>query len=167
VNTPINLTPYPGMEENGPSTSFHNGYGMSGNFTLERELARETVLQVGYVMNNAVGLFASEYPNGYAGALPQYAPLSAVSPNLSEVMVTDNHGHSTYNSLQSSLRKTVPSAGMVSNCPIHIRSARQRDQCGERGQPRKFRTISERPNVLPMRKRSGFVRRCTAIRREL
>jgi hypothetical protein len=113
VNTPINLTPYPGMEENGPSTSFHNGYGMSGNFTLERELARETVLQVGYVMNNAVGLFASEYPNGYAGALPQYAPLSAVSPNLSEVMVTDNHGHSTYNSLQSSLRKTVPSAGMV------------------------------------------------------
>ena len=112
-NTPIDLTNFAGMEENGPSTSFHNGYAMSGNFTLERELARDTVLQVGYVVNNAVGLFASEYPNGYAGAMPQYAPLSAVSPNLSEVMVTDNHGHSTYNSLQSSLRKTVPTAGMV------------------------------------------------------
>ena len=112
-NTPINLTPYPGLLENGPSTTLRNGYTMSGNVTVERELRHDTVFQVGYVFNNAVGLFASQYPNAYSGAQPQYAPLSAISPSLSGIMVTDNHAHSTYNSLQSSLRKSVPTAGLT------------------------------------------------------
>jgi len=36
-----------------------------------------------------------------------------VNPSLSEFQLTDNHAHSTYNSLQVMLRKSVPTAGLA------------------------------------------------------
>lgn len=112
-NTPVDLTPYPGLLTNLTATDYHNGYTLSGNVTIEHEFAHDLLLQVGYVFNNAIGLYASQYPNGYVGADPSIAVYSAVNPSLSEFQLTDNHGHSTYNSLQTVFRKSVPSRGVA------------------------------------------------------
>ena len=113
ANTPVDLTPYPGLLTNLTATDYHNGYTISGNVTVEHEFAHDIVLQVGYVFNNAVSLYASQYPNGYVGADPSIAIYTAINPSLSEFQLTDNHGHSTYNSLQTVFRKSVPSAGLT------------------------------------------------------
>jgi hypothetical protein len=113
ANTPIDLTPFPGLLTNLTSVDYHNGYTVSGNLTIERELPWNTVLQTGYVFNNAVSLYASQFPNGYAGAAPNSAIYTAVNPSLSEFQLTDNHAHSTYNSLQVMLRKSIPNAGLT------------------------------------------------------
>jgi hypothetical protein len=112
-NTPIDLTPYPGLLTNVTTNDYHNGYTLSGNLTVERELPFDTVLQVGYVFNNAVSLYASQYPNAYVGADPSHTPYTLVNPSLSEFQLTDNHAHSTYNSLQAVFRKSAPSAGFT------------------------------------------------------
>jgi carboxypeptidase family protein len=109
-NTPINLAaaaqyllgPILG---NLTSVTFKNGYTMSGNLTVEHQLADDLTLQVAYVANNAVGLYAPEYPNAYTGAESQYTPYSNVNPGLGEFMLLDNHAHSTYNGLQAQFRK--------------------------------------------------------------
>lgn len=112
ANDPIDLTPYPGLLTNLTTNNYRNGYTISGNFTIERELVHDTVLQAGYVFNNAVGLYASQYPNGYTGAAPDVAVFTAVNPSLGMFQLTDNHAHSTYNSFQFMLRKKVPTAGL-------------------------------------------------------
>jgi hypothetical protein len=116
-NTPVNLVPvqnYFGgpLLVNFTTMNFRNGYTTAGNLTLERELPGDTVLQVAYVTNNAAKLYASEWPNAYAGAFPQYRPYTTVSPGLGEFQLTDNHAHSTYNSLQTMIRKSSPSYGL-------------------------------------------------------
>ena len=112
-NDPINLLPYSPLETNVTSNDLHNGYTLSGNFTIERELPWDTVLQAGYVFNNAVGLYASQFPNSYSGAPSNVTPYTNVNPGLGEFQLTDNHAHSTYHSLQAVLRKTVPTAGLT------------------------------------------------------
>jgi hypothetical protein len=113
ANTPLDLTPFPGLLTNLTSNDFHNGYTISGNLTIERELPFSAALQAGYVFNNTVGLFASQWPNGYVGAAPNIAIYTKVNPSLSEFQLLDNHAHSTYNSLQVMLRKRMPSAGLT------------------------------------------------------
>jgi hypothetical protein len=61
------------------------GYTMAGNFTLKRQLPGDVVLQMGYVTNNSVGLYASEWPNAYFGALPQYTSYLIGTPGLGTV----------------------------------------------------------------------------------
>ncbi len=85
---------------------------MAGNATVERELPGTMTLQVSYALNNAVGLYSSEWPNAYTGAEAQYAPYSAVNPGLGEFQLTDNHAHSTYNALQVQLRKVSSQHGL-------------------------------------------------------
>jgi len=109
----VNLTPYGPVETNLTSNDLHNGYTISGNLTVERELPFDTVLQAGYVFNNAVSLYASQFPNAYSGAPSNVTPFTNVNPGLGEFQLTDNHAHSTYNSLQVVLRKSVPSAGLT------------------------------------------------------
>ena len=117
-NTPVNLQPVAAFF-GGPlltnllCTNLHNGYMMSGNVMLERQLPGDISFQMGYVTNNAVGLYASEYPNAYVGALPQYTPYSLADPGLGEFQLTDNHGHSTYNSLQVEACKVSPAHGIT------------------------------------------------------
>jgi hypothetical protein len=113
-NDPINLTPYgPGLETNLTSDDNHNGYTISGNLTVERELPFNTVLSAGYVFNNAIGLYASQYPNGFTDAPAKVAIYTDANPGLGEFQLTDNHAHSTYNSLQVALRKNMPTAGVT------------------------------------------------------
>ncbi len=112
-NDPINLLPYAPLETNVTSNDLHNGYTLSGNFTIERELPFNLTVQTGWVFNNAVGLYASQFPNAYSGAPSNVTPFTNVNPGLGEFQLTDNHAHSTYNSLQTTLRKTVPTAGLT------------------------------------------------------
>jgi hypothetical protein len=112
-NDPINLTPYAPLSTNVTSNDLHNGYTISGNVTVERELPWNTALQAGYVFNNAVSLYASQYPNAYASAPLSVAPYTVLNPGLGEFQLTDNHGHSTYNALQIAFRKRVPTAGLT------------------------------------------------------
>ncbi len=111
-NDPINLTPYAPLLTNLTSNDLHNGYTMSGNLTIERELPWNTTLQAGYVFNNAVSLYASQFPNAYSDAPLSVAPYTVVNPGLSEFQLTDNHAHSTYNALQVLFRKN-PTAGLA------------------------------------------------------
>jgi hypothetical protein len=116
-NTPVNLAPIAAffggpILTNLTSTSYKNGYTMAGNVTVEQQLAGSMALQLSYAMNNAVGLYSSEWPNSYTGALPQYAPYSAVDPGIGEFQLTDNHAHSTYNGLQVQLRTASPQHGL-------------------------------------------------------
>ena len=112
-NTPIDLRPYGPLLTNVTTTNYHNGYTISGNFTIERELPWDFVLQTGYVFNNAVSLYGSQYPNMYVGADPSLTSYSTASPGLSEFQLTDNHAHSTYNSWQTALRRNIPKAGLT------------------------------------------------------
>jgi hypothetical protein len=109
-NTPVNLAPVAAffggpITTNLTSVNFKNGYTMAGNVTLEQELPADMALQLSYALNNAVGLYASSWPNAYNGAQPQYTPYTDVNPGLGEFQLTDNHAHSTYNALQVQLRK--------------------------------------------------------------
>ena len=110
-NTPINLAPYPGLLGNWNSDNLHNGYTMSGNFTIERELPFGMVLQAGYVFNNAVGLYGQEFPYAYTGANPSTYQIPKTQSSIAEILLADNHAHSTYNSLQVMLRKPEPVHG--------------------------------------------------------
>lgn len=123
VNTPVDLEPIAaffggGNPANGrlltnlTSLSYKNGYTMAGNLTLEQQLPGNMALQVSYVANNAVGLYSSEWPNAYTGALPQYTPFTTTDPGIGEFQLTDNHAHSTYNGLQTQLRTATPQHGL-------------------------------------------------------
>jgi hypothetical protein len=116
-NTPVNLAPIANffgspIVINLTSLHLRNGYTMSGNFTVEQELPGEITLQAGYVSNNAVGLYASEWPNAYTGADKSLTPFSNINPGLGEFQLTDNHAHSTYNSLQAVFRKVSRQHGL-------------------------------------------------------
>jgi hypothetical protein len=116
-NTPVNLGPivkFFGSPIVINLTSLHlrNGYTMSGNVTVEQQLPGDITLQAGYVSNNAVGLYASAWPNAYTGADRSVTPYTDVNPNLGEFQLTDNHGHSTYNALQAVFRKVSRQRGL-------------------------------------------------------
>jgi hypothetical protein len=116
-NTPVNLAPIAAffgspIVINLTSQYLKNGYTMSGNLTLEQELPGEITLQAGYVSNNAVGLFASEWPNAYTGAEKAFTRYSNINPGLGEFQLTDNHAHSTYNAFQAVFRKTSRKHGL-------------------------------------------------------
>ena len=116
-NTPVNLAPIANffgspIVINLTSLHLRNGYTMSGNFTVEQELPGEITLQAGYVSNNAVGLYASEWPNAYTGADASLTPFTNINPGLGEFQLTDNHAHSTYNSLQAVFRKVSRRHGL-------------------------------------------------------
>lgn len=118
-NTPINLVPLKsifgsaGLESYLPDPNLKNGYTMSGNFTLERQLPGDSILQVSYVSNNAVRLYGSIYPNGWTGSPSQYTPYTNNDPGLGEISLTSNGAHSTYNALQVMARKVSAQHGIT------------------------------------------------------
>jgi hypothetical protein len=112
-NTPIDVSPFGPLLVNFTATNFQNGYTVNGNFTLEHEFPFDMALQVGYVTNNAVKLYGSEWPNAYTPADPDLTPYSFTTPGLAEFQLTDNHAHSTYHALQTVFRKQSPKAGLT------------------------------------------------------
>jgi hypothetical protein len=118
-NTPLNLAPAMAYFGNSPiqtnliSMDHVNGYGINGNVTLERQLPGDVALSIAYVASNGVKIPNSEYPNAFAGALPQYTPFTDAYPGIGEFALEDSHSHSTYNSLQVVLRKTSAKHGLT------------------------------------------------------
>ena len=119
ANTPLDLTPavaYFGdspIQTNLVSMDHVNGYGLNANITLERQLPGDMALSIAYVASNGIKIPNSEYPNGYADALPQYTPFTDAYPGIGEFALEDSHSHSTYNSLQAVLRKTSAKYGLT------------------------------------------------------
>jgi hypothetical protein len=115
-NTPVNLAPITAIL--GPvsgywaSDRFRNGYTISGNATVERELPGAVDLQVSYVANNGVHLYNEAEPNGYTGAEPQYTPYTQISPGLGEFEMFYNGAYSSYNGLQVQARKVSAEHGI-------------------------------------------------------
>jgi TonB dependent receptor len=115
-NTPVNIAPYAALlgpvGGDYPSGQMKNGYTISGNFTLEHEFPGAIAVQASYIANNGVDLYNSAYPNGFSGAESQYTPYSNITPGLGELQLFYNGGHSTYNALQTQIRKISPSHGV-------------------------------------------------------
>jgi hypothetical protein len=115
-NTPVNLSPISALL--GPvggdyaSDRFRNGYTISGNATVERELPGSVDLQVSYVVNNGVHLYNQTYPNAFTGAELQYAPYTQVTPGLGELQVFYNGAYSSYSGLQAQARKVSAEHGI-------------------------------------------------------
>jgi len=90
--------------------NFRNGYIATYTAVLERTFG-DVVWNVGYVGTAGIKLPRYDFPNGYAGAGPQFAPYTifdsngAASAGFGSVAVTNSRSHSTYHSLQSSLGK--------------------------------------------------------------
>jgi len=117
ANTPVNMravADYFGgpVLVNYTDMNLHNGYTIAGNTTFEQQLPGDVVLNIAYVVNNAVRLYGSEWPNGYTGSLPQFMPYTEANPGLGEFQLTGNDAHSTYNSLQTMARKVSAQHGI-------------------------------------------------------
>jgi hypothetical protein len=116
ANTPVQIQPYAAIlgPLNGdyPSSTLTNGYTISGNVTLEHQFPGGIAGQAAYVLNNGVDLYNSNYPNGFSGALPQFAPITQITPGIGELEMITNNAHSTYNALQLQARKISPTHGL-------------------------------------------------------
>jgi hypothetical protein len=115
-NTPVNLAPIAAIigviSGDYASDRMRNGYTISGNATVERELPGSVNLSVSYVLNNGVHLYNQTYPNAYNGAAPQNAPYTQITPGLGELQVFYNGAYSSYNALQVQARKISPTHGL-------------------------------------------------------
>ncbi len=106
--TPLNLA---GIDRN-----FGNGQMATWTFGLERQFENLTA-DVSYVGTAGVKLPRGIFPNGFAGASPEYAPYTQfdsagnVIGGFGTENIIDDTAHSTYHALQSSLSGTVAHGG--------------------------------------------------------
>ncbi|QNI34949.1 TonB-dependent receptor [Alloacidobacterium dinghuense] len=106
--TPLNLA---GIDRN-----FGNGWLETWTLGLERQFGNVTA-DVAYVGTAGVKLPRMTYPNGFAGASPEYAPYTQFDSSGNVIggfgveNVVDDTSHSSYNALQSSLSGTFPHGG--------------------------------------------------------
>jgi hypothetical protein len=90
--------------------NFRNGYIATYTAGFERTFG-DVVWNAGYVGTAGIKLPRYDFPNGYPGADPQFAPYTifdasgAASAGYGQVAVTSSRSHSTYHSLQSSVAK--------------------------------------------------------------
>jgi hypothetical protein len=116
ANTAVQIAPYAAIlgPLNGdyPSSKLTNGYTISGNVTLEHQFPGGIAGQAAYILNNGVNLYNSNYPNAFSGALPQFAPITRITPGIGELEMITNNAHSTYNALQVQARKITPTHGL-------------------------------------------------------
>lgn len=98
------------------SPDFGNGYLAAWTFGLERHFAQLDA-NVGYTGTAGVRLPAINFPNGYPGATPQFAPYTRfdaagnVIGGFGNELVLADRSHSTYHALQSSLQGNVAKNG--------------------------------------------------------
>ncbi len=98
------------------SRDFRNAYLGTWTLGLEKHFAGLDA-NAAYVGTAGVSLAAMNFPNGYPGADPAFAPYTqfnsagAVSGGFGTEMLMTNRSHSTYHALQTSLQGTVPHGG--------------------------------------------------------
>jgi hypothetical protein len=101
----------------GMASDFRNGYIGAYTAGLERQFA-EVTLNANYVATVGVRLARMDYPNGYAGAEPDFARYTLfdsqgqVTGGFGPIVLMTSRSHSTYHSLQVSAEKKSLRAGL-------------------------------------------------------
>ena len=101
----------------GNDQDFRNGYIGTYTAGLDREFG-EIKWSASYVATVGVKLAALSNPNGYGGADPSFAPFTKfdsagrVLGGFGPEFILTNRSHSTFHSLQTSVQKTSPRAGL-------------------------------------------------------
>ncbi|MGO4885294.1 MAG: TonB-dependent receptor domain-containing protein [Bryobacteraceae bacterium] len=107
--TPINVL--------GISPGFENGYIATWTAGIEQKLGGATV-NAGYVGTAGINLPAMDFPNGYAGASPAFAPYTQFDSSgnfaggYGVVDVMTNRSHSSYHALQISAQQNLTASGL-------------------------------------------------------
>jgi hypothetical protein len=105
------------MSSFGMSPGFRNGYVASYTAGLERSVG-DVMLAASYVATMGVKLVRLDYPNGYGGADPAFAPYTIFDSGgharggYGPILLATNHSHSTYHALQATAKKTSLRAGL-------------------------------------------------------
>ena len=100
----------------GISPNFGNGYIGTWTAGFEQKLAVATV-NAGYVGTAGIKLPAMDFPNGYSGATPAFAPYSQFDSSgnflggYGLVNVITNRSHSSYHALQISAARELTASG--------------------------------------------------------
>lgn len=106
--TPLNV--------NAISEDFRNSYLATWTVAVEKQL-RGLTFNTAYVGTSGISLPAINFPNGYAGATPQFAPFTEFNAQgqpaggFGTEQLMTNRSHSTYHAWQSSLAGRVPGGG--------------------------------------------------------
>jgi hypothetical protein len=130
ANTPLNLPRYqaditaltPGHEVqlfniSGFAKNFHNGYIGSYTAGVDHDF-KDVKFSAAYVATAGVHLSSAYSPNSYGGASPGFAPFTQFDSTGKPVggfgpeAVMSSESHSTYHSLQASVSKNSPRAGL-------------------------------------------------------
>ncbi len=97
--------------------SFRNGYIGAYTAGVEQKIGGVTA-SADYVATVGIKLARIDYPNGYSGADPAFAPYTMFGPGgeaaggYGTVVLISNHSHSTYHSLQLAAQKNSLRAGL-------------------------------------------------------
>jgi hypothetical protein len=101
----------------GISPNFQNGYIATWTAGIDQKLGG-TAISAGYVGTAGIKLPAMDFPNGYSGASPAYAPYTQfnaagqVTGGYGPVTVMTNRSHSSYDALQVSAQRNLTSSGL-------------------------------------------------------
>ncbi|MBV9268180.1 MAG: hypothetical protein JO061_18575 [Acidobacteriaceae bacterium] len=113
LNPSHQITP---LNVNAVSGDFRNAYLGTWTLGLERQFSGLTA-NAAYVGTAGVSLPAMNFPNGYPGATPEFAPYTQFDASGQPVggfgteFLMTNRSHSTYHGLQTSLQGAVPHGG--------------------------------------------------------
>lgn len=105
------LAPY------GIAPNFKNGYIATNTAGIEQKF-RGTTVNVGYVGTAGNKLPVIDFPNGYAGASPGFAPYTqfnstgGIVSGYGPMNLMTNRSHSTYHALQTSVEKDLTASGL-------------------------------------------------------
>jgi hypothetical protein len=108
------ITPLSAM---GVSRDFRNGYIGTWTAGLEQKLGGVT-LDAGYVGTAGIQLPVTDYPNGFTGADPSFAPFTQfdssgrITGGYGPATIITNRSHSTYHALQMSAQKELTASGL-------------------------------------------------------
>src|ERR1017187_5087635 len=101
----------------GISPGFQNGYIATWTAGVEQKLGGAN-LTAGYVGTAGIKLPAMDFPNGYSGAAPAFAPYTQfdssgnITGGYGLVNVMTNRSHSSYHALQVSAQQNLTASGL-------------------------------------------------------
>jgi len=105
------------VQASGISSNFRNGYVASYSLGIDHDF-HDVKFNAAYVATSGIHLAGVFSPNSYGGASPAFAPYTEFNPAGqytggygSEALMTSG-SHSTYHSLQTSVTKNSPRAGL-------------------------------------------------------
>ncbi len=104
------------LNANAISQNFRNAYLANWSFSVDRAFHGVSA-SAGYIGTAGIDLPAIDFPNGYPGATPQFAPYTQFNAagqiigGFGTDMLATNRSHSSFHSLQTSLTGAIGSRG--------------------------------------------------------